>query len=82
MATGESRASAFAALVAQQQEVRDVGALPELGLTKEIASLRLTLLKSLREIDEPFQRAIAEPEGADDLGRVLQRGLGEMGVGG
>ena len=121
------RASAFAALVAQQyagsgaggpagsgaggpagsgaggREAGDplagggIEGLAAPGLDGEIASLRLALLKALQEIDDPFQRALAvaklaeaqarvqgavraaEPEGADELERVLQGVLEEPG---
>ncbi len=40
------------------------------GADGEIASLRLALLKSLPEIEDPFQRAIAVAKLAEALARV------------
>jgi hypothetical protein len=84
VAGGDERASAFAALVAQQyagsaaggQEAGNplagggIEGLAALGLDGEIASLRLALLKALQEIDDPFQRAIAVAKLAEAQARV------------
>src|SRR5262245_32204397 len=72
----EGRAGAFAALVARQREAGDqlagggIEGLVGADLDGEIASLRLTILKALREIDDPFNRALAVAKLAEAVARV------------
>src|SRR5258708_3243953 len=66
----EDPAGAFAALIAQQQKVEGIDVLVSPDLDGEIASLRLTILKVLRELDDPLDRAIAVSKLTEAVARV------------